>query len=204
MKKNRLYWTRNMIPILCLFGTCLSFASRTVSEAQAGLFSSDNLLRMAFLPLAFFSILYFSWKWNLFRRVIIPAPLTWIFLFWFLSAFAFLNNNWLSYSFVKWVEYFVAFMGAVYVASMTQVDDDFSEKALNAIKLFVSFLILTVLVGIIVSPTKALYTGENSYSAIRNALLPVLLSGWIIPQSSTSVGMLSGILFYVLMWKSYR
>mgnify|MGYP000590580697 FL=1 len=99
-----------MIPILCLFGTCLSFASRTVSEAQAGLFSSDNLLRMAFLPLAFFSILYFSWKWNLFRRVIIPAPLTWIFLFWFLSAFAFLNNNWLSYSFVKWVEYFVAFM----------------------------------------------------------------------------------------------
>lgn len=43
-----------MIPILCLFGTCLSFASRTVSEAQAGLFSSDNLLRMAFLPLAFF------------------------------------------------------------------------------------------------------------------------------------------------------
>lgn len=81
-----------------------------------------------------------------------------------------LNNNWLSYSFVKWVEYFVAFMGAVYVASMTQVDDDFSEKALNAIKLFVSFLILTVLVGIIVSPTKALYTGENSYSAIRNAL----------------------------------
>lgn len=44
MKKNRLYWTRNMIPILCLFGTCLSFASRTVSEAQAGLFSSDNLL----------------------------------------------------------------------------------------------------------------------------------------------------------------
>ena len=110
MKKNRLYWTRNMIPILCLFGTCLSFASRTVSEAQAGLFSSDNLLRMAFLPLAFFSILYFSWKWNLFRRVIIPTPLTWIFLFWFLSAFAFLNNNWLSYSFVKWVEYFVAFM----------------------------------------------------------------------------------------------
>lgn len=199
MKKNRLYWTRNMIPILCLFGTCLSFASRTVSEAQAGLFSSDNLLRMAFLPLAFFSILYFSWKWNLFRRVIIPAPLTWIFLFWFLSAFAFLNNNWLSYSFVKWVEYFVAFMGAVYVASMTQVDDDFSEKALNAIKLFVSFLILTVLVGIIVSPTKALYTGENSYSAIRNALLPILLSGWIIPLSSTSVGMLSGILFYVLI-----
>ena len=90
-------------------------------------------------------------------------------------------------------------MGAVYVASMTQVDNDFSGKALNAIKLFVSFLILTVLVGIIVSPTKALYTGENSYSAIKNALLPVLLSGWIIPLSSTSVGMLSGILFYVLI-----
>ena len=48
-----------MIPILCLFGTCLSFASRTVSEAQAGLFSSDNLLRMAFLPLAFLHSIFF-------------------------------------------------------------------------------------------------------------------------------------------------
>ena len=47
-----------MIPILCLFGTCLSFASRTVSEAQAGLFSSDNLLRMAFLlhPIFFMEV----------------------------------------------------------------------------------------------------------------------------------------------------
>ena len=48
MKKNRLYWTRNMIPILCLFGTCLSFASRTVSEAQAGLFSTCLFLHSIF------------------------------------------------------------------------------------------------------------------------------------------------------------
>lgn len=64
---------------------------------------------MAFLPLAF-SPFYIFMEVEPVQKGDHTGTVDMDFLFWFLSAFAFLNNNWLSYSFVKWVEYFVAFM----------------------------------------------------------------------------------------------
>lgn len=183
-------------PLFFLFGTLLNFSARTVSEAQASLFSSDNLIRMIFLPLAFFSLMYYCWNYHIFENICIPKPMVWLLLFWGSGIFSFLNNNWLAYSFVKYIEYFVAILSIFYISGMEKVFPGFAQRAFKWLEKFLWVLVISVLVGMIINPTKALYTGDNEYSAIRNALLPILLRGWIIPLSSTSIGMLSSILFY--------
>ena len=79
---------------------------------------------------------------------------------------------------------------------MERIKVGFTKEVFGIVLNFFEFLMITVLIGAIFSPSKALYFGSSEYSAIRNAAIPFRLSGYLIPITSTSVGFLSSFLFY--------
>ncbi len=184
------------LPLFFLFGTLLSFSGRTFSEAQSNLFSADNMIRMVCLPTALLIMIILMLKCDV-KRFCIPKEFGWLLAFWAGGLFSFFHCSWLSYALVKWVEYFTILFGGLYIVMVDRRRPGFGEHAFFLMRGYLRFLIGSVLLGIVLSPSKAFYTGNDEFSAIKNAVLPFILGGWIIPISSTSVGMIASILLFM-------
>lgn len=191
--------TRNkgdlLLPItIFLLMDLVSFSSRGFEEAQAELFSSDNFTRMlglatcaSLLVLSFLRI----------RSIYIPGkPIMFLFIFWVLGLVSMLNGQWFMYSAVKLFEYAIFIGYAFYIFNLEKRGLRAIERAFRYVTYFIECLVFSVVIGLIISPSKALYTGLNEYSAIRDAYLPFILSGWIVVVTSTSLGYFAAFLAY--------
>lgn len=196
IKVLRLKFDKLYLPLLCVFCTLISFSARGMQDAQTNLFNIDNWIRILFLPLAALSILYFCVKYQLINFHCIPSPIKWLFLYSLFGIFSMLNGSWFAYSIVKLAEYLMTLFCGYYICNVDLYKEKFAKKAYFYMISFLRFLIVTVLIGLILSPAKALHFGENEYSAIREAFLPFILRGWIVPLTSTSVAMISAILSF--------
>ena len=187
---------KEYVPIYLLFGSFLTFSTRGFQEAQENLFNLGNLVRYISLPLFYLYTFHLCYKYKFFSIPKISKSITFLFLYWIIGLISLTNSQWLSYSIIKWIEYFQIFLLAFYIFNMERIKVGFTKEVFGIVLNFFEFLMITVLIGAIFSPSKALYFGSSEYSAIRNAAIPFRLSGYLIPITSTSVGFLSSFLFY--------
>lgn len=198
MKNNNklLKLNKDTLPIYLLFGSFLTFSTRGFHDAQENLFNLGNLVRYISLPLFYLYTSYLCCKYEFFSIPKISKSITFLFLYWIIGLISLTNSQWLSYSIIKWIEYFQIFLLAFYIFNMDRIKVGFTKEVFDIVLNCFEFLMITVLIGAIFSPSKALYFGSSEYSAIRNASIPFRLSGYLIPITSTSVGFLSSFLFY--------
>lgn len=199
--KMRRKFKKEYIPIYLLFGSLLTFSTRGFQEAQENLFNMGNLVRYIALPTFYLYTFHLCYKKRFIYIPKIPIALKFLLLYWLIGAVSLLGAKWLTYSLVKWVEYFQLFFLSYYVLNMERDNPGFTKEIYEIIIKFFEFLMITVLIGVILSPTKALYIGSSELSALKNATIPFRLSGYLIPVTSTSVGFLSAILLYTYLVK---
>ena len=183
-------------PLFFLFGTVINFSSRTVAQAQENLFSTENITRIVCLSVAFILISFYMIKTRAIERLHISIPIFCLFLFWLEGILSFVFCEWMSYGLLKWIEYFVILLGACYISCLDRKIPGYALRSYEMMKIFLEVLIASVMIGALIDPERALYSGENEYSALRDAVLPFILRGWIISITSTSVGMISAILLF--------
>lgn len=172
----------------------VSFSSRGFEQAQANLFSLDNIYRVASLGIAAVLLILSLVKMN---KICIPGKaILFLGAYWAVGVISLVNGQWFLYSIVKLFEYAVVLLYAFYVYNLEKRGGKAFRQVFGYLKRFFEYMILSVLIGLIISPGKALYSGLNEYSAIRDAVLPFILSGWLIQITSTSLGYFAAFLAY--------
>lgn len=201
INKRKFNFNRYTLPIYLLFGSLLTFSTRGFQEAQENLFNIGNLVRYISLPIFYLYTFYLCYKKKFIYIPKVPKAIKFLLLYWLIGAVSLLGSKWLNYSLVKWVEYFQLFFLSYYVLNMENEHVGFTRDIYEIIIKFFEGLMITVLIGIILSPSKAFYIGSSELSALRSAAIPFRLSGHLIPITSTSVGFLSAILLYIYLVK---
>lgn len=196
INNSRLNINKDMLPIYFLFGSLLTFSTRGFQEAQENLFNIGNLIRYISMPTFYLYTFHLCYKRKFNSIPKFLNSIVFLFLFWIIGLISLTNSQWFSYSIIKWIEYFQLFFVAFYIIKMENNKPGFSKKVFQIVIKFFEILMVTVLVGLILSPSNALYFGNSEYSALRSAAIPFRLSGYLIPITSTSVGFLSSFLFY--------
>jgi len=201
IRKTSLKINRHTLPVYLLFGSLLTFSTRGFQEAQENLFNIGNLVRYIALPLFYLYTFHLCYKKDLRYIIKSSKALKFLLLYWIIGGISLLTSKWITYSLVKWIEYFQLFFLSYYVLNMEIKHREFAIEIYDIIIRFFEFLMLTVLIGFILSPSKALYVGNSEFSALKSAAIPFRLSGYLIPVTSTSIGFLSSILLYTYLVK---
>lgn len=180
-----------------LFASLVTFSVRGFTEAQADLFNMENITRIICEPLCIMLLLYNCLVKSLNTFEGFSSSVLFLLMYWAVGLLSLFNSEWLSYSVVKFLEYGMAILLAYFISNMELREEGFAKYTFRMLICFFEILMATVLLGLLLSPRKALFEGIASYSIMQEAFLPLLLKGYIIPITSTSVGSISSILSYI-------
>ena len=184
---------------LLVYLNFISFSVRGFEEAQTNLFSSDSIIRVISLGLAAVLLLI---SFTRLKTIRIPGkPIWWLTIYWLIGILSLVNGQWVAYAAVKLFEYGVYLMYAVYVYNLDLKDQSAIRKSFEFFVKFLKFMVFVAVIGLIISPSKALYAGMDEHSAIKEAVLPFILNGWILPLTSTSLCYFAAFLSYFYLLK---
>ena len=189
MKKLRKYVNRigisNLAMIIALLMTPVSL-SRETYDSGGSILGSGNLVRVIFAGIAL-GIAFLKWK-NGYVLYKPSAASVFFGIYWIFGIVSLLNTNWFSYSLFKIIEYGVLISTIIILLKIqNKRKDNIFKDAFEIALLFSKIMLVIVVFGFILSPTKALHVPGNDYSSLNDAILPFQLQGWIIPLSNTAV-----------------
>lgn len=198
-KMNKINYDKFTIVSILIYLNFVSYNIRGFEQAQENLFSSDSLIRILCLGTVAIMLLTSLIKT---KNIRMPGkPISWLIIYLIIGILTLINGQWVLYSLVKLFEYSIYLMYAIYTYNLNIKKKDTIKRAFNYLVCFFKLMIIMVVIGLIISPSKALYTGLNDYSAVRDAVLPFILSGWILPLTSTSLCYFSAFLAYFSLLK---
>lgn len=181
----------------CIFVSLLNFSPRDMELARSNLFSYDRMIRVFCISIAFILMVYTMVirKNHYFK---IPKSIVALVSYVAIAPFSLVSFQLLEYSVSKYFEY-VTFILYIYFVARYDNDHSVIYKAYRLLINYLKVLILSVAIGLLINPSSALYAGMNEYSALRDALFPFILTGWLVVIPSTSVGFISAIVAYILL-----
>lgn len=179
--------------ILALLMMPVSFSRSTYGDV--GLIASGNVFRIMFAGIAIGLVVLGSYRDIL--TIIIPRGVfKWFFAYWLFGIFSFFNSPWVSYSFVKYVEYTVLLVVILYFYKKSRFYKSIFRTAFELSLIYIKVMLLIAILGLIISPSRAILI-PDAYNPTSDAILPFQLQGWIVPLSNTAVCFYAGYAFYV-------